>query len=122
MAISLRRMAGETVPTRTCDQRRAEQLGAKLRSRWVDACPIAAGHHGLRAALDRMQDPLCIGGVGVVSWGCAPPFALFSACFLGISLSVVAGIRTRLSREPPARYPRTRCMNHQWWPSRSSAA
>ena len=70
-----------------------EHLAPKLRSRWVDGCPIAAGHHGLRAALDRMQDPLCIGGVGVVSWGCAPPLStLFSPCCLGISPSVVSGM------------------------------
>ena len=49
---------------RTFDERRDEHLGPKLRSRWVAGCPIAAGHHGLRAALDRMQDPLCIGGRG----------------------------------------------------------
>ena len=93
VAIALRRMAGETVPPRPFADRRDEHLAPKLRSRWVDGCPIAAGHRGLRAALDRMRDPLCIGGVGVVSWGCAPPFeTLFSSCCLGISPSVVSGM------------------------------
>ena len=93
VAIALRRMAGEDAPIRPFDERRDEHLVPKLRSRWVDGCPIAAGHRGLRAALDRMQDPLCIGGVGVVSWGCAPPFeTLFSSCCLGISPSVVSGM------------------------------
>ena len=93
VAIALRRMAGETVTPRPFDERRDEHLAPKLRSRWVDGCPIAAGHRGLRAALDRMQDPLCIGGVGVVSWGCAPPFeTLFSSCCLGISPSVASGM------------------------------
>ena len=93
VAIALRRMAGEDAPIRPFDERRDEHLVPKLRSRWVDGCPIAAGHRGLRAALDRMQNPLCIGGVGVVSWGCAPPFeTLFSSCCLGISPSVVSGM------------------------------
>ena len=93
VAIALRRMAGETVPPRPFEERRDEHLTPKMRSRWVDGCPIAAGHRGLRAALDRMQDPLCIGGVGVVSWGCAPPFeTLYSSCCLGISPSVVSGM------------------------------
>ena len=93
VAIALRRVGGEDVPVRSFDERRDEHLAPKMRPRWVDGCPIAAGHHGLRTALDRMQDPLCIGGVGVVSWGCAPPFeTLFSSCCLGISPSVVSGM------------------------------
>ena len=94
MAIALQRTAGPGgIAIRPFDERRAEHLAPKLRSRWVDGCPIAAGHRGLRAALDRMQDPLCIGGVGVVSWGCAPPLeTLFSPCCLGISPSVVSGM------------------------------
>ncbi len=93
VAIALKRMAGEATPPRPFEERRDEHLSPKLVSRWVDGCPIAAGHRGLRAALDRMQDPLCIGGVGVVSWGCAPPLeTLFSPCCMGISPSVVSGM------------------------------
>ena len=93
VAIALRRMAGQPVPPRPFEARRDEHLAPKLKARWADGCPIAAGHRGLREALDRMQDPLCIGGVGVVSWGCAPPFEnLYSACCLGISPSVASGM------------------------------
>ena len=94
VAIALRRIAGEEVPPRPFDERRAEHLAPKLRSRWVDGCPIAAGHRGLRAALDRMQDPLCIGGVGggLLGMRTAAVETLFSPCCLGISPSVVSGM------------------------------
>ena len=89
------RMNGNSpdVELRSFEERARTHSSRNVRPRYAPGCPIEAGHRALRQALDRMRNPLCIGGVGVVSWGSKLPFEnLYSTCCMGISPSVVSGM------------------------------
>ena len=91
--IGLRRFLGQEVPLRRFEIRSKEHISSNKTVRWAKGCPILAGHRALYQALDKMEDPICIGGVGVVSWGAEEPFkSLVSTCCMGISPSVVSGM------------------------------
>ena len=91
--IGLRRFLGQEVPLRCFEIRSKEHISSNKTVRWAEGCPILAGHRALYQALDKMEDPICIGGVGVVSWGAEEPFKnLVSTCCMGISPSVVSGM------------------------------
>ena len=93
IGIAIERFLGDDTPVRSFDVRNREHLSTGKAVRWAEGCPVKAGHEALRQALDRMKKPLCIGGVGVVSWGGREPFEnLASFCCMGISPSVAAGI------------------------------
>ena len=91
--IGLRRFLGQDVPLHPFEIRSKEHISSNKRIRWVKGCPILAGHQALHQALDKMEDPICIGGVGVVSWGADELHKnLISTCCMGISPSVVSGM------------------------------
>ena len=91
--IALERVTGRKTPLRPFDQRASEHINTSKTLRWADNCPIRSGHMAFRKALDKLNDPLCIGGVGVVSWGAREPFFnLYGTCCMGISPSVVGGM------------------------------
>lgn len=91
--IGLRRFLGQDVSPRPLAIRSQEHIHANKRTRWAEGCPILSGHQALRQALNKMEDPICVGGVGVVSWGAGEPYKnLISTCCMGISPSVVSGM------------------------------
>jgi len=91
--IGLRRFLGEDVSLRSFEIRSKRHISSNKKIHWAKGCPILAAHKALHQAMDKMEDPICIGGVGIVSWGADEPYKnLISTCCMGISPSVVSGM------------------------------
>jgi indolepyruvate ferredoxin oxidoreductase alpha subunit len=93
IAIALDRIHGNDIPLRPFEKRAEEHIRTFKQLRFAEGCPIKAGHEALQQALRSMEDPICIGDVGVVSWGAVEPFSnLVSVCCMGTSTSVASGL------------------------------